>query len=377
MTIRYQCEECGSVLNIRDEKAGTQGRCPKCKAEFVVPNPEKTPPEETAARVAEAKALGLDDSVRGATPTAGAGGDLSEEEIEQFLETNDPAPAGGYGVAEVDEADDELDEDDDDLDEDDVDEPPVLKMKGRSQRASRKGRGKGSRKGEAGREPAAGIEPAETVAGIAKSLMARGGDKKADKGSVVERDPRKPSRPFGGDDRGDDDEGRFSVKEITAYFVKYAGPAVVGLSLGIGWYIYWYMGWQKGTIPDLAPVSGTVKLDGQPLAQAQVLFIPVLESGAKPNLQLGPSVAFTDPKGRYTLVYKAPVTGAVIGKHLVQISATNKEGHELIPPSYGARSKKIVEVKPGGNNAEDFDIPSKPPEDSAGSVGGISTTPGQ
>ena len=40
MTIRYKCEECGSVLNIKDEKAGTQGRCPKCKAEFLIPSVE-------------------------------------------------------------------------------------------------------------------------------------------------------------------------------------------------------------------------------------------------------------------------------------------------------------------------------------------------
>ena len=37
MSIRYKCEECGSVLKVKDELAGTKGKCPKCKTRFVVP----------------------------------------------------------------------------------------------------------------------------------------------------------------------------------------------------------------------------------------------------------------------------------------------------------------------------------------------------
>ena len=39
MTIRYTCAGCESVLKIKDEKAGANGKCPKCKTEFVVPFP--------------------------------------------------------------------------------------------------------------------------------------------------------------------------------------------------------------------------------------------------------------------------------------------------------------------------------------------------
>ena len=31
MTIRYTCGSCGSVLKIKDQLAGTPGKCPKCK----------------------------------------------------------------------------------------------------------------------------------------------------------------------------------------------------------------------------------------------------------------------------------------------------------------------------------------------------------
>ena len=37
MTIRFTCAECASVLKIKDELAGTSGRCPKCKTKFFVP----------------------------------------------------------------------------------------------------------------------------------------------------------------------------------------------------------------------------------------------------------------------------------------------------------------------------------------------------
>ena len=39
MTIRFTCAECASELKIKDELAGTAGRCPKCKTKFVVPGP--------------------------------------------------------------------------------------------------------------------------------------------------------------------------------------------------------------------------------------------------------------------------------------------------------------------------------------------------
>ena len=49
MTIRYTCIGCESVLKIKDEKAGTKGKCPKCKADFLVPQPEVEESAEVAA----------------------------------------------------------------------------------------------------------------------------------------------------------------------------------------------------------------------------------------------------------------------------------------------------------------------------------------
>ena len=51
MTIRVTCDQCGSVLKIKDELAGTDGKCPKCKTRFVVPSGTEEEPEDEAADV--------------------------------------------------------------------------------------------------------------------------------------------------------------------------------------------------------------------------------------------------------------------------------------------------------------------------------------
>lgn len=75
MTIRFTCSECGSVLKIKDELAGTQARCPKCKTKFVIPAPtsDDQPPEGDAERVesrhSESASLSADEHL---TPGAGS-----------------------------------------------------------------------------------------------------------------------------------------------------------------------------------------------------------------------------------------------------------------------------------------------------------------
>lgn len=41
MTIKYTCSTCQVVMKIKDEKAGTDAKCPKCKTAFVVPSPDE------------------------------------------------------------------------------------------------------------------------------------------------------------------------------------------------------------------------------------------------------------------------------------------------------------------------------------------------
>src|SRR5438876_709313 len=69
--------------------------------------------------------------------------------------------------------------------------------------------------------------------------------------------------------------------------------------------------------PPVTEVSGVVLLDGKPLPQARVEFVPDLSSfGAEMN-----SSAITDDDGRFTLelTYKSQ-PGAVVGKHHVVVA---------------------------------------------------------
>jgi hypothetical protein len=102
--------------------------------------------------------------------------------------------------------------------------------------------------------------------------------------------------------------------------------------------------------PSIAPVSGTVRLDGKPLAGASVVFEP----------QVGKvSRAFTDDQGRFELVYLRDIKGALVGRHTVRIT-TNSEADpsERLPACYHVQSDLTREVEPGGNTFH-FDLSSQ------------------
>lgn len=77
----------------------------------------------------------------------------------------------------------------------------------------------------------------------------------------------------------------------------------------------------------VAPVSGTVTLDGSPLERASVLFEP--DKGR-------PSFGVTDGQGRYTLNYSMNERGAEVGACTVKIStAVQSEEDEGKAPKKG------------------------------------------
>lgn len=71
--------------------------------------------------------------------------------------------------------------------------------------------------------------------------------------------------------------------------------------------------------PNLAPVSGTVTLDGAPVADAAVMFHPTAG---------GPiATATTDAHGRFTLV-TTNTPGALVGEH--QVAIAKSEMHNIV-----------------------------------------------
>lgn len=112
------------------------------------------------------------------------------------------------------------------------------------------------------------------------------------------------------------------------------------------------LGCSHSTRPPLGRVSGTVSLDGQPLANATLRFTPT-----------GPgrtSEATTDADGRYELRYLRDIPGANVDRHTVRITTASETngGRELLPPRYHSRSQLEARVV-AGTNTLDFDLRSQ------------------
>jgi len=103
--------------------------------------------------------------------------------------------------------------------------------------------------------------------------------------------------------------------------------------------------------PELAPVEGTVTLDGTPLPAATVVF--------QPQGLGSPSSGITDEEGHYELLYAVNRQGAMIGRHTVRITTyaqgrADENGEptftpERVPPRYNSQTELTREVEPGGN----------------------------
>jgi hypothetical protein len=118
--------------------------------------------------------------------------------------------------------------------------------------------------------------------------------------------------------------------------------AVVGLITGCN----------SERLPRLGKVTGTVTLEGQPVADAQVMF-----EGANPGEP--PSIGKTDASGKYELYYSRGHKGATIGEHVVYIStyepATDDNPQvkkEAIPIKYNGKSELKSAVKRGSNKID-------------------------
>lgn len=117
----------------------------------------------------------------------------------------------------------------------------------------------------------------------------------------------------------------------------------------------------RGDLPELAPVTGTVTLDGAPFPNAAVYFHTQSEKGGRP------SSAVTDADGKYELEYMGGVKGAHIGMNKVEISTQWPDGEpgvgesEKIPEKYNSKSTLTADVK-DQRNVFDFPLESAAPK---------------
>lgn len=122
--------------------------------------------------------------------------------------------------------------------------------------------------------------------------------------------------------------------------------------------------------PDIVPVSGTVTLNGKPLADATVAFSPIAKPG-EVNAGDG-SAGKTDANGEYTLRTSRGVPGAQVGKHRVRITVLapqvgNSDQRRprggwpvknTVPARYNGDTELAFEVIAGRANKADFGLTS-------------------
>ncbi|MFM8494194.1 MAG: hypothetical protein ACKOEM_01535 [Planctomycetia bacterium] len=122
----------------------------------------------------------------------------------------------------------------------------------------------------------------------------------------------------------------------------------------LGWCL---IGCRWATGPATHPVSGTVTLDGKPLATGDVIFYPESE-----NM---PAVMGKLEEGRYSF-------RAVAGRHRVSIQAVGDKPRivspvdppvytRLVPTRYNQSTTLTADVTPAGPNRFDFDLTSDKP----------------
>jgi hypothetical protein len=103
-------------------------------------------------------------------------------------------------------------------------------------------------------------------------------------------------------------------------------------------------------------VSGTVTLDGKPLPDAVVRFIPTGDGTAPAR----PALGRTNSNGSYSLEFSTSLSGALPGSYRVEISTgrlpdDGRKGvripgaPETVPDSYNSKSTLVEEVRPQHN----------------------------
>jgi hypothetical protein len=114
-----------------------------------------------------------------------------------------------------------------------------------------------------------------------------------------------------------------------------------------------------GCSQDANSVAGRVTLDGNPLPDAIVQFIP---QGTGGRIALGR----TDENGEYRLKSSRTITDVSPGNYSVQITTSDfvesdemdgRKSKELVPSRFNTKSELVKEIKPGANQI-DFELPS-------------------
>jgi len=294
MTIRYTCPGCQSVLKIRDEKAGTDARCPKCKRGFAVPEPDSDDGievEEAAINPSDSDAPAADLSIDlpvdmpiELTPEVtnpepfDAGNFLTSPQLNSTTRSSaaSPAPAASPSGRK----------------------PSVAElMKDFETSKKSKDRDKGRKSVDA---PRPATSSAETT-GSAADALARAYQQKRDTASAPP--------PLTKDDARAAEQRAAVTAFLKSRFLPGLAAAIV---LGYAW--YWYINREIYEGPPLYEVTGTVTQNGKPAAGVIVEFGP---ADPDPNQEVLAANGITDEQGRFRLRAFDSQFGAPAGPYTV------------------------------------------------------------
>lgn len=121
---------------------------------------------------------------------------------------------------------------------------------------------------------------------------------------------------------------------------------------------------------NVAPVSGTVRLDGESVENVKVLFVSLERN--KDGKQGPVAFAVTDAKGHYTLAHRGGGHGAAVGRNQVWLTTRRIEekkmadgetelvevSPERIPSKYNTETELVVDVPANGMKNVDFELKS-------------------
>ncbi|RCS54199.1 hypothetical protein DTL42_03350 [Bremerella cremea] len=121
-----------------------------------------------------------------------------------------------------------------------------------------------------------------------------------------------------------------------------------------------------GSQGNVAPVAGTITLDGAPLEGAAVSFQPIATDKDSMTVSGMGSYGRTDAQGHYELkMIETDGEGASVGTHRVQVSVAEEKGGDAlttdkVPARYrGADSELTFDVPTEGTKTANFDLTTK------------------
>ena len=266
------------MLKIKDENAGSKGKCPKCKAEFLVPQPEV---EESAEVVASPADEPIDEPVDSV--------DMPIELTPEVPESDsfDPLSVLGASTGSAGPRSSRSES---------AERKPSMAEMMKDFDAAKKGREKRATS-ETVRTSAVAASALET-AGTAADALSRAYQQKRDSASA----PSKSAK---------DVKAQQERALLKDFITRRALPGL----LVVGVLVYGYFSWMNDepwTGPELFEVTGQVSTAGTPAVGIQVFFEPI-SSGPEDNRSA--VWATTDPGGNFRLMYDASHFGCPAGEY--------------------------------------------------------------